>query len=76
MEIFVLGMVFCMVVQPLCDGFTSLILSFFEMIKSYFAIKISENNQKIQCNAPSSTHAIGFQYTEEEGDDYYDDDDI
>ena len=74
MEIFVLGMIFCMVIQPLCDGFTSLILSFFEMIKSYFAIIISKNNQKIQCNAPSSVHAIGFQYTEEEEEEYDDDD--
>lgn len=67
-------MVFCMVVQPLFDGFTSLILSFFEMIKSYFATVISKNNQKIQCNTPNSVHAIGFQYTEEEGEEYDDDD--
>ncbi len=74
MELFILGMIFCLVVQPLLDGFTSLILSLFEMIKSYLAITISKNNQKIQCNAPSSTHAIGFQYTGEEDDEEYDDD--
>ena len=74
MELFILGMIFCLVVQPLLDGFTSLILSLFEMIKSYLAITISKNNQKIQCNAPSSTHAIGFQYIGEEDDEEYDDD--
>ena len=75
MENFILGVVFCLLVQPFLDGFTSLILSFFEMIKSYFAIIISKNNQKIQCNAPEPLHAIGFQYSGEE-EDFDDDDDI
>ena len=74
MKNFILGVVFCLLVQPFLDGFTSLILSFFEMIKSYFAIIISKNNQKIQSNVPEPLRAIGFQYSGEEED--FDDDDI
>ena len=74
MKNFILGVVFCLLVQPFLDGFTSLILSFFEMIKSYFAIIISKNNQKIQSNVPEPLQAIGFQYSGEEED--FDNDDI
>ena len=69
-----MGLVFGIATLPLLDGFTSLVLSFFEMIKSYFAIIISKNNQKIQSNVPEPLHAIGFQYSGEEED--FDNDDI
>lgn len=58
---------------PLLDGFTSLVLSFFEMIKSYFARVIATNNQKIQeLSIDAPKHAIGFAI-EEEVEDYNDD---
>lgn len=62
---FILGMIFVLVAQPLLDGFTSIILSFFEMIKSYMAVVINKNNQKIEGDE-GSTNLIGFQYTAEE----------
>lgn len=71
MKIFILGLIFGLFIQPLLDGFTSLILSFFEMIKGYFALKIAQNNQKIQnlsTDAPTH-HTIGFALREEVEDD-------
>ena len=66
MHYFILGMVFIILVQPLLDGLTSLILSFFEMIKSYFAIKIAKSNQKIQEASAEPKYAIGFAVDVEE----------
>lgn len=73
MAIFVMGLFFGIVMLPLLNGFTSLVLSFFEMIKSYFARIIAENNQKIQeLSIDTPKHAIGFAIGEEVED--YDDD--
>ena len=58
MNLFIFGLVFGMFLQPLLDGLCSLILSFFEMIKSYFATIISKNNKKMQ---DEPKHPIGFQ---------------
>jgi hypothetical protein len=56
-----MGLIFGIAMLPLLDGFTSLVLSFFEMIKSYFALKIANNNQKIQeLSADPPKHIIGF----------------
>ena len=72
MAIFIMGLVFGIVMLPLLDGFTSLVLSFFEMIKSYFARVIATNNQKIQeLSTDAPKHAIGFSIGEEAED--YDD---
>lgn len=71
LKIFILGLIFGLVIQPLLDGFTSLILSFFEMIKGYFALKIAQSNQKIQnlsTDVPTQC-AIGFALGEEVEDD-------
>lgn len=68
MKIFILGLVFGLVIQPLLDGFTSLILSFFEMIKGYFALKIAQHNQKIHelsIDQPQTQRPIGFLAGEE-----------
>ena len=68
-----MGLVFGIVMLPLLDGFTSLVLSFFEMIKSYFARIIATNNQKIQeLSIDAPKHVIGFTIGEEAED--YDDD--
>ena len=73
MAIFIMGLVFGIAMLPLLDGFTSLVLSFFEMIKSYFARVIAKNNQKIQeLSIDAPKHAIGFAIGEEVED--YDDD--
>lgn len=73
MLIFIMGLVFGIAMLPLLDGFTSLVLSFFEMVKSYFARTIAINNQKIQeLSIDAPKHAIGFSI-EEEVEDYDDD---
>ena len=73
MAIFIMGLVFGVSILPLLDSFTSLVLSFFEMIKSYFARVIATNNQKIQeLSIDTQKHAIGFNIGEEVED--YDDD--
>lgn len=72
MAIFIMGLVFGVSILPLLDSFTSLILSFFEMIKSYFACVIARNNQKVQeLSIDAPQHAIGFAIGEEVED--YDD---
>ena len=72
MAIFIMGLVFGVSILPLLDSFTSLVLSFFEMIKSYFARVIATNNQKIQeLSIDAPKHAIGFAIGEEVED--YDD---
>lgn len=67
MEKFILGIIFVLVVIPTLDVLTSFIVSFIEMIKSWFAIVIAKNNQKIQdLSAPDiPQHAIGFAIEEE-----------
>jgi hypothetical protein len=62
MKLFIFGLVFGMFLQPLLDGLCSLILSFFEMIKSYFAAVISNNNKKMQ---DTPHNPIGFKGEEE-----------
>ena len=71
MEIFVFGLIFGLVMTPVLDGITSLILSFFEMIKSYFALKIATHNQLIEdLSAETPIRKIGFDLGEEvENDD-------
>lgn len=67
MEKFILGIIFVLVVIPTLDVLTSFIVSFIEMIKSWFAIVIAKNNQKIQdLSAPDiPQRAIGFAIEEE-----------
>ena len=61
-------------VQPIAEGITTLVLTFFELLKSKMAIKINKHNQLIQ-GGNSSTHAIDFcapddNYEEEDDDEY------
>lgn len=61
-----MGLIFGLTIQPLLEGFTSLILSFFEMIKSYFAYAIANNNQRIQSlSITNPMKTIGFDLEEE-----------
>lgn len=70
MENFIIGLIFGLSIQPLLDGFTSLVMSFFEMIKSYFAIKIATNDKKItDLSSEVKKNIIGFS-AGEEVDDY------
>ena len=73
-----LGLVTAVLFIPLLEGISELILSGFEVIKGYFALRISQYNGEIQkIQMPSSTgekHVIGFAISEEEGD--YEDEDI
>lgn len=70
MEIFIIGLLFGCVILPLLDGLISLVLAFFEMIKSYITVKIVTNNQKINpAGENEQTQAIGFVYREEEQED-------
>lgn len=62
---FILGMVFILIVQPLLDGLTALILSLFETLKSYMGVVIHKNNDKME-ECQGQTQAIGFQYVPEE----------
>ena len=75
MYFFLLGFLFALMVQPIAEGITTLILTFFELLKSKMAIKINKHNQLIQGGGNSSTNAIGFcapddNYEEEEDDEY------
>ena len=66
MENFLFGLIFAIVLLPLFDGLTTLILSFFEMIKSFFAIVINHNNNKINGLEDNIVkNKIGFSIEEE-----------
>ena len=70
MQNFIFGLVFALAIMPILDGLTSLILSFFEMIKGYFGFKIAESNQKIQnLSTEPSQRKIGFDLPGEEVED-------
>lgn len=47
MQNFIIGIIFACAILPILDSFVSLVLSFFEMIKSYINLKIVSNNQKL-----------------------------
>ena len=67
MEKFILGLICVLIIIPVLDGITSLFVSLIEMIKSWFAVIIAKNNQKIQdLSAPDiPQRAIGFSVGEE-----------
>ena len=62
---FVFGIIFAISILPLLDNITVLIATFMEMIKSYFAVIIAANNDKINSASIPQTHAIGFEIPEE-----------
>ena len=63
MQYFILGVVFCISLQPILDSLTSLVISFIEMLKGYIALNITRNNQKMQQEEKHNT--IGFSLVEE-----------
>ena len=66
MENFLFGLIFAIVLLPLFDGLTTLVLSFFEMIKSFFARVINYNNNKINDLEDNIVkNKIGFSIEEE-----------
>ena len=67
LENFILGLIFILVLQPVLDSFTSLSISFIEMIKSYFNVVITRNNEKITNRTSKAT--IGFKTEEGEVED-------
>lgn len=71
MEFFILGIVFALVIVPLLDGITSLLLSVIEMLKSYVVPIITKNNQIIQ---PEDTRVIGFVAPSDDEEEEYEDD--
>ena len=63
---FLLGLISAVLILPLLEGITDLIQTCFEMIKSYCAFKISQNNTRIQNLSTTKNQVIGFAVTEEE----------
>lgn len=66
-----------MVIQPVIESLTELILTAIEAAKVKISLKInqySKNVQEIQESMiPTTTHSIGFDITQE-GEEYFDDD--
>lgn len=66
MENFLFGLIFAIILLPLFDGLTTLVLSFFEMIKSFFVRVINHNNKKINgLEDDVVKNKIGFSIEEE-----------
>ena len=65
MNQFVLGILFALMIIPITDGLTGVILTFLEMLKSFMSIVIMRNNHKIQNPVEETHHPMGFM-TEEE----------
>lgn len=68
LELFILGLISGLFIQPILESFTSLILSFIEMIKAFVAIPIAKSNKKIQDISDDNPikSPIGFALEEEE----------
>lgn len=65
MENFLFGLIFAIVLLPLFDSLTTLVLSFFEMIKSFFARVINHNNKINGLEDNIVKNKIGFSIEEE-----------
>jgi hypothetical protein len=53
--LFIFGLVFGLVIQPLLDSFTSLVMAWVEAVKSKFGLAIALNNQKIETSVSEQT---------------------
>ena len=73
MYLFIFGLVFGLVIQPLLDSFTSLVMAWIEAIKSKLGLTIALNNQQIE-NSVSEPHMATIGFSGEEVED--EDDDI
>lgn len=67
MLLFILGIVFAICVIPILDGLIGVILSWFELLKTYFGVKIAKLSQGL--HEPEIKHQIGFMVEEETEDD-------
>ena len=67
---FILGIIFVIMIIPIAERITQVILTLFELWKSNIAIKITKNNEILE---PKSTHIIGFCAPPEEEEDEDDD---
>jgi hypothetical protein len=74
LEYFLLGIVFCTVINPLLDGLTAMILQGLEIINGFFKVIISKQTLAIsklqekafEGSSSSKMRAIGFSYSEPE----------
>ena len=64
---FILGIIFAIVILPILDGLTGVILSWFELLKTYFGVRITKLGQSI--HEPEVKCQIGFSAKEEEQND-------
>ena len=63
---FILGIIFIVMVIPIGESITSLILTFIEALKSELGAWIAKNNQKLERDSAQPQRLIGFAISEEE----------
>lgn len=64
---FLLGMVFIIICQPLLEGITNLLLTTMELLRSKLAVGINKNNRIIEMEDDIEEFTInGFRQEEEE----------
>ena len=74
MYLFIFGLVFGLVIQPLLDSFTSLVMAWVEVVKSKFGLTIALNNQKIE-DSVSEPHTATIGFRVDDGEEVEDEDD-
>ena len=74
MYLFIFGLIFGLVIQPLLDSFTSLVMAWIEAIKNKFGLTIALNNQKIE-NSVSEPHMATIGFSVDDGEEVEDEDD-
>lgn len=74
MYLFIFGLVFGLVIQPLLDSFTSLVMAWAEAVKSKFGLTIALNNQKIE-DSVSEPHMATIGFDVSGGEEVEDEDD-
>lgn len=74
MYLFIFGLVFGLVIQPLLDSFTSLVMAWVEAVKSKFGLTIALNNQKIE-DSVSEPHMATIGFDVSGGEEVEDEDD-
>ena len=74
MYLFIFGLVFGLVIQPLLDSFTSLVIAWVEAVKSKCGLTIAINNQKIE-DSISEPHMATIGFDMSGGEEVEDEDD-
>lgn len=77
MELFILGITFYIVIIPIMEAISALIVQAIEVLKGYLVIILTKQQKTIKSKDEETinTHAIGFtlpEIEEEEEDDDYD----